>query len=310
MTSEMQKIAPLLCCGLACVALVAAGFVLFDSRDGLSAADDVGAVEFVSYAAEADEVDESPSLEDDADTEREWEDVDFQELADDGEWEILEPRAADDGEDAGEESDVDEERAAGDDADTSATGGTGQAHGQTGRLIVITNFTRARVTVNGDSYPAYSDDGENRGIELPANQVHEVFVEFDDNERFYEVTLDPGEERLLMVELTGMGDSPPRTERPERRSRSDERRRSRPQDRDDDDDDIADDEGRITVYSRPRGDIYVGDRNTGEQTPSTVDVDPGRHEVQVEYEGGEMSETKTVRVREGSRVKLFFRQDD
>lgn len=187
--------------------------------------------------------------------------------------------------------------------------GTGHS-GPTGRIVVVTNFMRAQVTINGEPYRVYSDDGENRGMELPAHQPHLVEVQFDDNERVYEIELRPGERRLLMVELTGMN------QRPVAEDDSGRTRPTRRQNiRDDDDEEETTTEedgedGRITVYSRPRGNIYIGGEDMGERTPSTVDVAPGRHEVRVEYEDGEMSETKTVRVREGARVQLFFREDD
>lgn len=297
MTCGIRRIAPVFFCLIAAASVIAAGFVVFDARDDISTSTDEATAEFASYEAESEPLDAPPPTNDAF--EIAWDDIDWDRIRDDDDWETLravddhQPRPVEDGEPTIEDhrSEVD-----------SGPAQIGQARQATGRLVVITNFTRANVTVNGESYPAYSEDGQNRGVELPAYEPHEVFVEFDDHERIYEVELDAGEERLLMVELTGMGASDS--------SRSPRSRRSRDRQRDDDDDDIDDDEGRITVYSRPRGDIYVGERDMGEQTPGTVDVDPGRHEVQVQYGDGEMSETKTVRVRQGARVKLFFRQDD
>lgn len=297
-----RKLVALLCCVAAVVALVAAGVVLLDLPQDLTNESDDGAEDFVSYSVEADGVDDFEVDDDVPET------GELEPAVDLEQWEILQPRdVVDDGEveDLEDGSAEEQELSASADASDPHYAGGGGHQGPTGRLIVITNFTRATVTVNGDTYPSYSDDGQNRGMELPANRSHEILVEFDENERVYDITLEPGEERMLMVELTGSSGS----SRPSRSERRSESERSRPQDRPDSDD-IDDDEGRITVYSRPRGEIYVGERSTGEQTPSTVDIEPGRHEVQVQYEGGEMSETKTVRVRQGSRVKLFFRQDD
>ena len=294
-----RRIIPAVFCGIAVLALTAAGYILYDSRDHLTTIDD-DEVAFVSYSADQEQT-SPPSDEDltqpeiadsDYHSDDEWvlDDEDWAELADQEQWEILEPAESRESTDATTPS-------------SSTQPGSGPAGAQaTGRLVVVTNFSRADVVINGDPYPAYSDDGQNRGMELNANEAHEVYVEFDGNERLYEITLAPGERRLLMVELTGMGQSaaapPDRTER--------RRRRSEP----DDDDEVDDEKGRITVYSRPRGAIYVGNEDMDEQTPGTVQVEAGRHEVQVEYREGEMSETKTVRVREGSRVKLFFREDD
>ena len=64
----------------------------------------------------------------------------------------------------------------------------------------------------------------------------------------------------------------------------------------------------MTVYSKPPGTVIVDGNKSAEKTPGTVEVENGRHEVQVEYESGEVSEKKIVRVRDGSRIKLFFRE--
>ena len=66
--------------------------------------------------------------------------------------------------------------------------------------------------------------------------------------------------------------------------------------------------GKVTVYSKPRGDIMLDGKDAGKRTPNTIDAEEGRHEVQVRYESGEVSEPKIVRVRKGSRIKLFFRE--
>ena len=296
---------PVLLCAIATISLGAAGVLLFDVRDNLDAPDDTTASDDGAFAAYAEEARDTPSADPSTDdTEIDWDDLD---ITDD--WEILEP--------AGEPSEEfpDEERNAEDvDASDDAMAethrepaepspGGSDAYQPTGTIVVVTDFSQAEVDINGEDYPAYSDDLQNRGMELPAYEPHLITVEMGDNERVYEIELRPGEERLLMVELSGMN----REREPQRRARAapaERRERSR------DDGNDEDDDGRITVYSRPRGDIYVGSRDMDERTPGTVNVDPGRHEVQVQYEDGQMSETKTVRVRGGSRTKLFFRDDD
>ena len=73
-------------------------------------------------------------------------------------------------------------------------------------------------------------------------------------------------------------------------------------------DEQANAQGRITIYAKPKGQIMIDGELQGQSTPATLDVPAGKHEVQVEYEQGEISEIKTVRVRQGSRIKLFFRR--
>jgi hypothetical protein len=170
-------------------------------------------------------------------------------------------------------------------------------------LEVVTNFEKADVKVNGLPYPEYGDNGEPKGMVLPAGGPHIVEVTYDGKTKTYRINLRPHETRLLMVELTGFQGGAPRsrvsppkaTRRPEPRSEENE-------------DDEKDGQGRVTVYSKPKGDILIDGNGTGERTPGTVEVEPGRHEVQVRFEGGEESEKKIIRVRKGSRIKLFFRE--
>jgi hypothetical protein len=166
-------------------------------------------------------------------------------------------------------------------------------------LVVVTNFTKADVKVNGLPYPDYVDESEEPGMVLPAGGPYRVEVSYDGNTKLYRVYLKAFETRLLMVDLTGFNGGGPVASRPRRRLRRPEREEKR---------ESEEGMGRVTVYSKPKGDIMVDGRSTGEQSPGTVDVEPGRHEIQVRFEDGEESEQKIVRVREGSRIKLFFRE--
>lgn len=71
----------------------------------------------------------------------------------------------------------------------------------------------------------------------------------------------------------------------------------------------ADGPGRITVYSKPAGEIILDGEPTGKMTPETVEAPAGQHVVQVKFDD-QLSNEKNVRVRGGSRLKLFFRVDD
>lgn len=169
-------------------------------------------------------------------------------------------------------------------------------------LQVVTNFEKADVTVNGLPYPEYPQDGEPDGMVLPAGGPYTVEVTYDGNTKTYELYLKPHETRLLMVDLSGFngsGHAPPR--------RPSITRRPKPEPKKEEKDD-ENGEGRVTVYSKPKGEILIDKRGSNERTPGTVTVEPGRHEVQVRFEDGEESEKKIIRVRKGSRIKLFFRQ--
>lgn len=170
-------------------------------------------------------------------------------------------------------------------------------------LEVVTNFEKADVKVNGLPYREYDENGATDGMLLPAGGPHIVEVTYDGKTKTYRINLRPHETRLLMVELSGFqgGNGGPRVSAPQATRRPEPR-----QEEDEDEDNEG--QGRVTVYSKPKGDILIDGNGTGERTPGTVEVEPGRHEVQVRFEGGEESEKKIIRVRKGSRIKLFFRE--
>jgi len=173
-------------------------------------------------------------------------------------------------------------------------------------LVIVTNFDKADVTVNGRAYPEYYEDPDDQGMVLPAGGPYDIQVTFDGKTKNYTIGLRPYEKRIMVVELTGFkaGNAapPPKaapTPRPPPKPPTPKVEEKKEED---------DKQGRVTVYSKPRGDIMIDGQSKGKMTPNTVDTEPGRHEVQVKYEDGEVSEKKIVRVREGSRIKLFFRQ--
>jgi hypothetical protein len=134
---------------------------------------------------------------------------------------------------------------------------------------------------------------------LPAGGPYDVEVKFGENVKHYRLHLRPHETRLLFVELSGYkSGAPPPPAKKETKKRKKKK----------DDDDKKKSPGKITVYSKPPGVIIVDGNNKGEKTPGSVELDNGRHEIQVEYESGSLSEKKIVRVRTGSRIKLFFRE--
>lgn len=171
-------------------------------------------------------------------------------------------------------------------------------------LQIVTNFDKADVTVNGLKYPEYFEPGQPEGMVLPAGGPYTVLVKFDGKTKEYRLNLRPYETRLLLVELSGYQDGAPPAPAPAKKvQQKKEQKKEAPQKK-------ADNKapGRITVYSKPGGTVIVDGNATGEKTPGTVELENGRHEVQVQYESGGISEKKIVRVRTGSRIKLFFRE--
>jgi hypothetical protein len=167
-------------------------------------------------------------------------------------------------------------------------------------LQIVTNFKKADASVNSIPYPEYVEPGNEPGMVLPAGGPYNVEVTYNGNTKTYTLSLDPYEIRYLMVELSGFkGGSPaPSTEN----SSGDSADRGT--------NDEGDGKGRVTVYSKPKGGIQVDGSSAGQKTPGTIKVAPGEHSIQVDFGDGDMSESKSVRVQKGSRIKLFFRRND
>ncbi len=156
----------------------------------------------------------------------------------------------------------------------------------------------AQVTVDGKPYPKRSE----YGMRVAAGQRHEVVVKLGEKQKTYHVVVKPREMRTLMVDLAGYQTPPtpaaapsvgksPTTFNPPKEKESE-----------------GDEKGKLTVYSKPKGEVFVDGQPLGVTTPMiNRELDLGRHEVQVRWENGEMSEVKTIRIRKGSKLKLFFR---
>lgn len=166
-------------------------------------------------------------------------------------------------------------------------------------LVVVTNFGKAEVKVNGLDYPEYVNEPDKPGMVLPAGGPYTVEVSYDGNTKVYRLYLKAYETRYLMVDLSGFNGA--------KVAAAPQKLKPRPKPKEKEDDES--DKGRVTVYSKPSGTIMVDGKNTGEDSPGTVDVEPGRHQVQVRFGDGKESERKIVRVRKGSRIKLFFRDN-
>lgn len=71
-------------------------------------------------------------------------------------------------------------------------------------------------------------------------------------------------------------------------------------------DDQVGDKGKVTIYSKPAGLLFINGKATPYKTPSTMEITPGEHQIAVKFNSGKMSKAKRVRVRANSRIKLFF----
>ncbi len=173
-------------------------------------------------------------------------------------------------------------------------------------LIVVANFDVTDVTVNGLPYPEYFEDKDEQGMVLPAGGPYDVKIVYSGKVKSHTLSFKPYETRYLVAEIPGYAgvSAPPSTPppaKPQAAAKAEEKKEEAQEEKNEE-------AGRITVYAKPRGDILLDGKEAGQRTPNTIESPDGRHEVQVRYEDGEVSEKKVVRVRKGSRIKLFFRQ--
>ncbi len=165
-----------------------------------------------------------------------------------------------------------------------------------GWVRIYTN-SKAMVTIDGQPYPRRSENG----MKIKAYERHVVLVKVGEKEKSYVVVVRPRETRTLMVDLTGYQTPPtpaaPSISKPTTSSALLDKNKKE-----------EGDSGKLTVYSKPKGEVYVDGGALGATTPMiNRELGPGRHEVQVKWENGQMSEVKTIRIRKGSKLKLFFR---
>lgn len=174
------------------------------------------------------------------------------------------------------------------------------------QLVVITNFDNTEVTINGTTYPYEWIYNEQAGVLVPADRFYEIIVATSpEQRRTFRMTLDEGEMRILVVDVENIGQAAPA--RPTPVSRTDLRNADEEGDEDEEEEAQI---GYLGVSSSPRGIVYVDGESTGQRTPARrIELEPGRHEVQVMYdEAEELSEVKHVLIRSGVNTNVFFRQ--
>lgn len=177
------------------------------------------------------------------------------------------------------------------------------------RIVVIGDHDVVEVKINGVSYPYEYLFGSQEGLLVPSGRHYEIIATVgEDKRRTFRFHLDDRETRVLVVDITNMGEQIARPARVAR-GRADvaERQRTAAEDGDEEDEDRV---GYLGVSSSPRGIVYVDGRSTGQRTPARrLEVEPGRREVRVLYDGsGELSDPRHVLIRPGVNTNVFFRE--
>ncbi len=173
-------------------------------------------------------------------------------------------------------------------------GASAQDSGDEGWVRVYATSETA-ITIDGKPYPRRAE----YGMRVAANVRHQVDVKQGDKEKSYTVVVKNGELRTLLVDLSGYQSGPTGSASGGPASKYKPPAPKK---------DASDSPGKLTVYSKPKGEVFLDGSALGATTPMiNREVDLGRHEVQVKWESGDMSEIKTIRIRKGSKLKLFFR---
>ncbi len=173
--------------------------------------------------------------------------------------------------------------------------GTAAAQSSTDGWVRVYTTPDASVTIDGKPYPRRSE----YGMRVSSNERHQIAVRQGEKEKTYTIVVRKGEMRTMLVDLTGYQSTPSVSAGPAAKY-------TPPPKKDEEEDDAT--TGKLTVYSKPKGEVFVDGNALGATTPMiNREVELGRHEVQVKWESGDMSEVKTIRIRKGSKLKLFFR---
>lgn len=166
------------------------------------------------------------------------------------------------------------------------------------RLLVITNFENTEVQINNVSYPYEYIYADRQGVILPADLPIELRVSISEEKtRTFRFTLSPGEMRVVVADIKNKGEviAAPKAAEPSKKDTDDEEDESTT--------------GFLGVSSSPRGTVHIDDKSTGRKTPARrIELDPGRHRIQIDYGDGDMSETKYVLIRKGTNTNVFFRK--
>lgn len=66
--------------------------------------------------------------------------------------------------------------------------------------------------------------------------------------------------------------------------------------------------GTITISSSPTGQIILDARQIEDATPSELSLEEGRHEIQIRFPDGSISEVKTIVITKDAPIQLHFDQ--
>ncbi len=173
-------------------------------------------------------------------------------------------------------------------------------------IIVRTSFKSNTVTINGQPYPQHSEVG----AMVASGRRHEVVVTHTGSNftKRYDVVLQKGEARILVVDLSGAtnkASAAPTSAAPVQMASA-----APPplESKEDPVAEVVDGAGFLTVNSNPSGQVYIDGKLVASKTPLTrFKVDNGNHTVRVYFvDLKKFSEPKRAMVSDGRHLNLYF----
>lgn len=66
--------------------------------------------------------------------------------------------------------------------------------------------------------------------------------------------------------------------------------------------------GTLTISSQPTGTIIIDSKRLDDATPTELSIEVGRHEIQILFPDGSISEVKTIDLTKDAPIQLYFAQ--
>ncbi len=153
-----------------------------------------------------------------------------------------------------------------------------------GRLIIYANYATHRILLDDAEVPSYLSD---IGIEVTSNEIHKVKVIADDNERIYQVSVDPNQIMALYVDL-GAKKAAPKKEEPKTDNKATK--------------------GFLSVTAESEAQVYIDGKLVASKSPLTkYEVASGSHTVRVYFlDTKKFSKSREIYVGKNATMSVHF----
>lgn len=163
---------------------------------------------------------------------------------------------------------------------------------RSGHLLIRANFKTHSIKINGEPYPSLFKDV---GIDLPPNKVHQISVSTNDGAftKNYQVSLDPGENLVLFLEISAENPKNKKNEPAKEKKKEDAG------------------EGYVSVTAVADAQVYLDGKMISGKVPlRKYAVTAGSHSVRVFFtETKKNSKTREVYIAKGATMNLHFNEE-